>query len=424
MTHTMYVVGSQSSPALTDFDEDPVELVTLISEARVNHDELLKAWDELQPFSVEAAIAEWPNMYDFSDNHCMLFAAVLQSVTITIGDPSSAYPPGVSLSAPNPTSRPPPEASDPPLTQPPQSTSRSWGDFLSTKEDVPDLELIWEKKRVWETVGLVYISNPSPLPGQVHIGVSIVPSFRGKGLGRKACELALEWAFNSLQMHRVQARIMSSLYHNRARSLFAALGFSHEGIHRRAVTNVDGEWMDVTHMGMLDTSWMIRAHIRTTRKSVWDELLERHQQELEQLLRAEERAMRLHRTSSMETLHVAPDGSETSSSLRRPLFDYIPSAPSSTSSAIASRASSVAAFSDSESDSESPERVRGLRMLGLDSSEGSDYDETDIWVQVQNRANLDDLYASDADHPPSPRSTTSFSSYDTVGSSPARGAEV
>ncbi|CDO77509.1 hypothetical protein BN946_scf184912.g8 [Trametes cinnabarina] len=352
----------QSSSAPTDFTKEPVELVTSITDARVNQSDLMSAWDELQPYSVEAAIANWPNMFEFGDNHCIFFAAVLQWVTIEVVDPA-------------------PSSLEP----------------------------------------FTHSSNPSRRPltagGQLHIGVGILPSQRGKGLGRKACELALELAFDLLQVHRVQARIMSSLYCNRARSLFAALGMSHEGSHRRAVTSAAGEWVDVTHMGMLDTDWMVRSRIRTTPKSVWDELLERHQRELEQLLRTEEQAMKLRRTSSMETVHVAPDPADTSSSRSRRSVIFIPSASSPTSSAPTSRASSVAPGSDEDDDAASPP----ARHTGFDSSGESDYDETETWVRVRNAPGLETppspFGASDS-VPSSPaQSITSFSSYDTVGTS-------
>ncbi|KAI0663925.1 hypothetical protein C8Q70DRAFT_899820, partial [Cubamyces menziesii] len=149
--------------------------------------------------------------------------------------------------------------------------------------------------------GLIYVSQ-SEIPQQVHIGVGILPNFQNKGVARQACNIALDWSVSALQAHRVQARIMSSPHINRTRSLFASLGFSYEGLQRRIVANAAGEWVDVVHMGILDTDWCIRTKLASASKSLWDELLERHQREVEELLREEERRKKVHKSNSMETI--------------------------------------------------------------------------------------------------------------------------
>ncbi|KAH9855946.1 hypothetical protein C2E23DRAFT_694097, partial [Lenzites betulinus] len=234
----------------------PVSLETDTEHHQVTREALLRAWVELQPHSVEVLLANQSDLLNFGNNHCLFFAAILWNHT----------------SSPN------------------------YYPWAPDGEDVQSPTV-----RVVDTVGVIYIA-PSTMPGQAHIGVAILPPFRNKGIARQACELACGWVIDTMGMHRIQARIVPSPHEHRVRNLFAALGFSHEGVHRRAVQGATGEWTDVGHMGVLDTTWQLRARICANPKSLWDELLERHQRELDEMLHFEERVSRLKRSSSMETV--------------------------------------------------------------------------------------------------------------------------
>ncbi|KAI0645190.1 hypothetical protein C8Q79DRAFT_970271 [Trametes meyenii] len=300
--------GSLGDLEHTDFIKDPIVLETNVSDVDVNLSDLLQAWGELHPVSVEVALAGQSDIFTFANEHCLFFAAVLWNHTVPLN----------SLAPPDAT----PVFSE---TEPTDETE---------EESEPVME------RVWDTVGVVYIAT-STLPRQVHVGIAVRPPFRSKGLGRRACELALEWALDTLQMHRVQARIVESPSQNRARVLFAALGFSHEGMQRRAVMNAAGEWTDVVQMGVLDTDWAMRAQRRGPRStSLWDELLQRYQSEVDELLRWDDGGQRVRRTSSMETLRGARGADECGRgrqvcSLTPSSFTY------TTDSTMSSRSSSI-----------------------------------------------------------------------------------
>ncbi|RDX49340.1 acyl-CoA N-acyltransferase, partial [Lentinus brumalis] len=152
-------------------------------------------------------------------------------------------------------------------------------------------------------IGVVYVTMSS-IPREVYVGVFILPPYRSRGCGMRACALAVQWAIETIDAHRVQARIMSSPSRESAQRLFTALGFAHEGIQRRAVCDAAGAWADITHMGIVDVDWVVRKRRRAAPRNLWDELFERHQREREELLRweANESSMRIRRTSSMETV--------------------------------------------------------------------------------------------------------------------------
>ncbi|RPD57685.1 acyl-CoA N-acyltransferase, partial [Lentinus tigrinus ALCF2SS1-6] len=154
-------------------------------------------------------------------------------------------------------------------------------------------------------IGVVYVTMSS-IPREVHVGISVLPPYRSRGCGMQACALAVQWAIETIDAHRVQARIMTSPSRESAQRLFTALGFAHEGIQRRAVIDAEGAWADITHMGIVDVDWIVRKRRRAAPRNLWDELFERHQREREELLRWEANegvpGPRIRRTSSMETV--------------------------------------------------------------------------------------------------------------------------
>lgn len=404
-------------PKVTDFDREPVSLETDTENSEVQQEALLRAWVELYPHSVEAALANQSDMLEFGNTHCLFFAAVLWDHIAPVrprtmstiwplwsGEPLQSLDPNATVPE-NTTASGTEQASQSvfPLRVPGAHTHCH--DLQTATED--GAGSVVETMRVWDTVGVVYIAS-SPLPSQVHIGVGILPAFRGNGLGRRACEIALGWAVDTLQMHRVQARILPSPHQHRTRNLFAALGLVHEGVHRRAVLSPSGEWADVAHMGLLDTDWHIRSRLVSQPTSLWDELLGRHQREVEDMLRFEERQRSVRRTSSMETIRVALDPDPVPEWQQRGRPVCTPSGPSlASTSPSSSRASSEAPPSDSSSED-----------MDADVQYRSDPPLDDPrWARF-----FEDLRARDvAQSPPSspvprPPSTASSSSYASVGS--------
>ncbi|KAH9889428.1 hypothetical protein C8Q73DRAFT_766096 [Cubamyces lactineus] len=367
---------------------DTTELAFDLEDSRVHESALLTAWDELLPLSVEATVANRPNMYEFANTHSLLFAAVLvQVVQIVVGPPVDSTPKSAISLQPDASS---PDANETqPTVEPPS-------------DGTDDPARVIERRTVWNTAGLIYVSQ-SPIPQQVHIGVGILPNFRTKGVARQACTIALDWAVNALQAHRVQARIISSPHINRTRSLFASLGFSYEGVHRRIVANAAGEWADVMHMGILDTDWCIRTRLASAPKSLWDELLGRHQREVEELLRDEARRDALRKTNSMETIRVALEPQDVGFD-RQGRAARSPSPLSAVSSAMSSRSSSVA-----------PESAYG----SCEEREMTPFDAEaeHNWVRIVDGIQSAESHTSTLDQYTRPPSTTSFSSYGTLGTS-------
>jgi len=75
----------------------------------------------------------------------------------------------------------------------------------------------------------------------------------GKGLGSEAVALALGYAFNVLELHRVSVRVVD--YNFRAIRAYQKCGFVIEGREREAAL-VDGAWHDDVMMAILDREYL------------------------------------------------------------------------------------------------------------------------------------------------------------------------
>jgi len=75
---------------------------------------------------------------------------------------------------------------------------------------------------------------------------------RGKGYGSEAVELALAFAFNELNLHRITATVFS--YNERSMAMIERLGFRREGAFREFLQR-DGERYDMLLYGLLRPEW-------------------------------------------------------------------------------------------------------------------------------------------------------------------------
>lgn len=85
----------------------------------------------------------------------------------------------------------------------------------------------------------------------VSIGVGEL-RHRGRGYGREAMAIGLNFAFNELNLHRVCLTVFS--YNNSAIALYEALGFVREGVYREHVDR-DGQRYDMYLYGLLRPEW-------------------------------------------------------------------------------------------------------------------------------------------------------------------------
>ena len=81
-------------------------------------------------------------------------------------------------------------------------------------------------------------------------------AYWGKGYGSEATALLMEYAFDELNLHRVELEVYD--FNERARRAYEKVGFVHEGICREALFR-DGAYHDIHIMGLLREDW-VRLH--------------------------------------------------------------------------------------------------------------------------------------------------------------------
>ncbi|MFD1395263.1 GNAT family N-acetyltransferase [Kroppenstedtia eburnea] len=87
--------------------------------------------------------------------------------------------------------------------------------------------------------------------GWISIGIGS-PEHRGRGWGREAMSLALRFAFQELNLHRLQLTVIS--YNTDAIRLYERLGFTREGTYREFLEREGQRW-DMLLYGLLRREW-------------------------------------------------------------------------------------------------------------------------------------------------------------------------
>ena len=97
--------------------------------------------------------------------------------------------------------------------------------------------------------GYVQITNIHSIHRSADIGIRIgSDEDRGRGLGKAALTLAVDYAWNHLNLNRIQLTVLAT--NLRAIRAYKAVGFESEGLFRRAVF-IGGVWTAVLAMAML-----------------------------------------------------------------------------------------------------------------------------------------------------------------------------
>ncbi|WP_435318400.1 GNAT family N-acetyltransferase [Haloarchaeobius sp. TZWSO28] len=80
----------------------------------------------------------------------------------------------------------------------------------------------------------------------------VLPGEGGNGYATAAVELGLEYAFDSLGLHRVQAKTVGQ--NAASQQVLEKAGFEHEGTARKTAF-VDGRYHDLLSWGLLEAEW-------------------------------------------------------------------------------------------------------------------------------------------------------------------------
>lgn len=108
-----------------------------------------------------------------------------------------------------------------------------------------------------KVIGKIYLHGwKNRRAGSVELGIGIYdPEYVGKGYGRDAINVLLDWCFRIQNYHRVL--LHTSATNERAIRAYRACGFVEEG-RMREDDYVNGRFVDTLIMGILRTEWEAR----------------------------------------------------------------------------------------------------------------------------------------------------------------------
>lgn len=88
-----------------------------------------------------------------------------------------------------------------------------------------------------------------------YAGIALGPEYWGRGYGTEAMNLALQYAFTELNLHRVTLNVFE--YNPRSIRSYEKSGFTVEGRAREFLLR-DGRRWDLIYMGILKSEWLAR----------------------------------------------------------------------------------------------------------------------------------------------------------------------
>ncbi len=124
---------------------------------------------------------------------------------------------------------------------------KDWLDRLSS--DHSQVLFGIRKSAVPQCIGFLQFKNFHPVHRAAELSIRIgAECDRGQGLGTRAIRLALAYAWNTLNLHRVSLTVFAN--NSRAIACYRNVGFREEGVMRDAVF-IEGKWLDVVAMAIL-----------------------------------------------------------------------------------------------------------------------------------------------------------------------------
>jgi RimJ/RimL family protein N-acetyltransferase len=132
---------------------------------------------------------------------------------------------------------------------------KTWLDELGRNNS----QMVFAIRKLFEPqiIGFVVFKNIQFVHRAADVGVRIgAEAERGKGYGKRALMLALNFAWNHLNLHRVSLTVFA--HNTRAIAAYRSVGFSQEGLLKDAAY-IDGDWVDVVPMAAIRPSAATRG---------------------------------------------------------------------------------------------------------------------------------------------------------------------
>ncbi|MBP9041497.1 MAG: GNAT family N-acetyltransferase [Anaerolineaceae bacterium] len=133
--------------------------------------------------------------------------------------------------------------------------SKEWYEAASANGATMIIQTTKEKK----VIGIIELDGFDWAARSAWVGIGIGEAdYRGKGYGTEAMQLILEYAFQGLNLNRVNLNVFA--FNTRAIRSYEKCGFRYEGTQREVIYKEDQRW-DVIDMGILRSEWEERQKI-------------------------------------------------------------------------------------------------------------------------------------------------------------------
>ena len=135
---------------------------------------------------------------------------------------------------------------------------KEWFESLSQRND--EFRLIIVEKESDQVIGVMYLSNIDWKNRSAFIGIkTIAGNTRGKGNGIDAIMALLRYAFDEMQLHRIESLIIDT--NNISLNIMGKFGIQAEGIKRECLYS-KGKYYDKVYVGLLENEY--RKMVRET----------------------------------------------------------------------------------------------------------------------------------------------------------------
>jgi RimJ/RimL family protein N-acetyltransferase len=129
-----------------------------------------------------------------------------------------------------------------------EQTARRWYATRAEQDDRLDLAIV--ERSTGEYAGEVVLNDLDRGNQAVGFRIGLRAGFQDRGLGSEATRLVVDYAFDTLGLHRIGLEVYA--FNPRARHVYERAGFVYEGTRRDALL-WDGEWFDAIEMAILAT---------------------------------------------------------------------------------------------------------------------------------------------------------------------------
>ncbi|QSG02616.1 GNAT family N-acetyltransferase [Natranaeroarchaeum sulfidigenes] len=106
-----------------------------------------------------------------------------------------------------------------------------------------------------DAVGTVGLNGIDTGNDRAELGYWVDPEHHRMGYGSDAASRIIEYGFQQLGLHRIEARVFE--FNDASQALLESVGFVEEGVHRDAEF-IDGVYQDVHWYGLLEGEWRKR----------------------------------------------------------------------------------------------------------------------------------------------------------------------